>query len=556
MRSSTDKSLFEQIRRAVSRRKRLMLSVFAPVVISGMTATFLITPKYEAAMSILVSRDRVDSRISPSEKNSDAAPTSISDEEFNSELELIKSGEVIAGAVRELDLTNNQTPKNDTWISHLRTKIKTLFDDFTLRTAAKTEAAKNSADGKSAADDFMIEKTVNRIAGNLEVVPVKKSRIIKISYTDTDPLRAKNTLAEIYRKYVEMHVQLSEKRQAGQIFNEQSDAFNRKLKSATDVLKNFDVQNEVSGAQIGVQRELLLKQFYETRTQLGATQTEIVETEHRITDLQAKVNAQPEQLQTGSVSKYVSAIDRMKEELAQLEQQKTQLLQKYQPNSRPVRESEGRIGQLKKSIAEETAHPPQEKSFALNDLRRKLVADLYNAQTSLVALKEREKKLSPLVAELRGQTASLNSRSLERESLERARSVNEEAYLLYQKKARESEISQVLNKQQVVNFAVVDAPRTDGEPKNPKPLMNLIVLMLVGLTAGLTSAICLEKLSSADDDDNNPAVFAREIEERWNLPILATISVDESEKNAPNFLLPRRSLLLSNGREERKNRRR
>ena len=555
MRVSTDKSLFEQIRRAISRRKLLIASVFALVVFSGMTATFLITPKYEAAMSILVSRDRVDPRISPSEKTLENAPTSISDEEFNSELELIQSGEVIAGAVRELDLINNQTPKNDTWVSELRTKIKAMFGNFTPRVSAKTEDAKNSASEKSAADDFAIEKTVNRIAGNLEVVPVKKSRIIKINYTDTDPLRAKNTLEEIYRQYVELHVQLSEKRQAGDLFNEQTDAFNRKLKSSTDVLKNFDVQNEVSGAQIGVQRELLLRQFYETQTQLGATQTEMVETEHRISDLQAKVNAQPEQLQTGSVTKYVLAIDRMKEELAQLEQQKTQLLQKYQPNSRPVRESEGRIVQLKKSIAEETANPPQEKSFALNDLRRKLIADLYAAQTSLVALKEREKKLSPLVTKLRGQTASLNSRSIERESLERARNVNEEAYLLYQKKARESEISQVLNKEQVVNFAVVDAPSTDGEATNPKPLMNLIVLILVGLTAGLTSAICLEKLSSADDDDEL-TVSAHEIEGRWNLPILATISVDEPEKRTRIIALPDRLLLLPAGREERKNNRR
>ena len=144
MRSSTDKSLFEQIRRAAARRKLLIAAVFAPVVISGMTATFLITPKYEAAMSILVSRDRVDSRISPSEKNPDTASSSISDEEFNSELELIKSGEVITGVVRELDLTNNQAPKNDDWISRWRTKIKTLFDGFTLRTAAETEAGQQN----------------------------------------------------------------------------------------------------------------------------------------------------------------------------------------------------------------------------------------------------------------------------------------------------------------------------------------------------------------------------------------------------------------------------
>jgi len=553
MRFSTDKSLFDQILSAVSNRKLLILSVFLLVVISGMTATLLITPKYEAAMSILVTRDRVDPQISPSERPSDVSQKAISDEEFNSELELIKSSEVIMGAVKELNLTINQAPKSDTWFSSFRIKIKALLYDFTPRVSAKTEETEYSTNGKSPAEDFTLEKTVNRISNNLDVVPIKKSRVIKVNYKDTDPIRAKNTLEEIYRKYVELHVQLSEKRQAGEIFNEQTDAFNRKLKSSTNTLKNFDVQNEVSGAEIGIQRELLLKQLFETQSQLGSTQREIVETEHRITDLQAKVNAQPERIQTGSVSKYVSALDGMKAELIQLEQQRTQLLQKYQPNSRPVRENEGRIGQLKKSIAEETANPPQEKSFALNDLRRSLVTDLFNAQTSLVALKEREKKLSPLVAKLRSQSASLNSRSIERESLERAKNVNEEAYLLYQKKARENEISQVLNRQQAVNFAIVDPPRTDGEPKNPKPLLNLLILIFIGSTAGFASAIVLDKLTSANKEDYDFVSSVREIEQRWDLPVLASISVAELSENAKVISTPKRSLRLSASEERRKN---
>lgn len=552
MRFSTDKSLFDQLANAVSNRKLLILSVFSLVVFSGMTATLLITPKYEAEMSILVSRERVDPQISPSERPSDVSQKSISDEEFNSELELIKSSEVITGAIRELDLTNNQAPKNDTWLSKFRTKIKAALYDFTPRVSAKTEESNELTNRKSSGENFTLEKTVNRIVENLDVVPIKKSRIIKVNYTDTDPIRAKNTLEEIYRKYVELHVQLSEKRQAGQIFNKQSNTFDRKLKSSTNTLKNFDVQNEVSGAEIGIQRELLLKQLFETQAQLGSTQTEIVETEQRINDLQAKVNAQPENIQTGSVSKYVSALDGMKAELIQLEQQRTQLLQKYQPNSRPVRENEGRIGQLKKSIAEETANPPQEKSFALNDLRRRLVTDLFSAQTSLVALKEREKKLSPLVTKLRGQSASLNSKSIERESLERAKNVNEEAYLLYQKKARENEISQVLNKEQGVNFAIIDPPRTDGEPTNPKPLLNFLILVFLGSTAGLASAIVLEKLANANED-HDLIGSAVEIEQRWDLPVLASISVVEPPKNGKIITTPKRPLLLPAYEERRKN---
>lgn len=516
--------MFEQILDAVSNRKLLIVSVFLLVVSSGMAATFLITPKYEAKMSILVSRDRVLPQISLSEKISDADQKEISDEEFNSELELIKSSEVITGVVKDLNLINNQAPKNDSWASELRIKIKAALYDSPRRASAQSGESGNSINENSEKNQFTIEKAVNRVSGNLDVVPIKKSRVIKISYTDTDPIRAKNTLDKLYQKYVDLHVRLNEKLQAGEIFNEQSDEFNRKLKSSTNRLKNFDVQNEISGTEIGVQRELLLKQLYEARTQLNTTQAEIVETQKRIADLQEKVNDQPEEIQTGSVSKYVSAIDRMKEELVQLEQQKIQLLQKYKPNSRPVRENEGRIQQLKKSLAEETANPPQEKSFALNDLRRKLVNELFTSQTNLAALKEREKKLSPLVASLRQQSTILNSKSIERSSIDREKTVNEEAYLLYQKKARENEISQVLSKEQAVNFSLVDPPRTDGEPKNPKPLLNLLVLMFVGATAGFAGALVLNKLAAANYE-NHLIVSSHEIEQRWSLPVIASIPV-------------------------------
>lgn len=518
MRFSSNKNLIKQIFQTIWSRKWLISSVILLVVISGMLATLMITPKFEATMSILVSRDRIDPQINPSDKNSETTQTAISDEEFNSELELIKSSEVIAGVVKDLDLLNNQKPKPDTRFSVLRGKIKSVIYKFTGR-----DSEESGAD----ADVFTIEKMVNSVAGNLDVTSNKKSRVIKIGYTDTDPLRAKKVLEKLYEKFVGLHVQMNNKPQAGQVFSEQTDKYNQQLSQSTNALKSFDSKNGITGAEIGVQRELLLKQLYDAQAQVNATRTEIGETEKRITDLKGKIALQPVQIQTGSVSKYVGALDRMKEELAQLQQQRTQLLQKFQPNSRFVRDNQERLDQLKKSITEETNSPPQERSYALNDLRRRLESDLSNAQTSFAALRERETNINSQAEKLRAQVEFLNSKSIERTNLERNRNVNEEAYLLYQKKTRENEISQVLNKEQVMNFGVVDAPRTDGEQKNPKPLLNFLVLMVVGTTAGFAGAIILEKLSAPDDD----FIFsASELARRIDLPLLASIPIIEIPK--------------------------
>ena len=318
----SDKNTNNRLSEAIADRKLLIFSVFSLVVITGMFTTFLITPKYEATMSILVSRDKIDPQISSSDKNGEITQTAISDEEFNSELELIKSIEVITGVVAELDLVNDHKPKEDTWLDKLRGRIKSSTYDLVTKVSAKSDETIDPAD-----HDFSIEKSVNRIESRLDVVPIKKSRIIKVTYMDTDPIRARKTLEKLYEKYVDLHVRINDKPEAEQVFKEQTDRFNQKLNATTNEIKQFDVQNGVTGTEIGTQRELLLKQLYETQAHASATQTEIAETEQRITALTTKINTMPEQIQTSSVSKYVGALDGMKEEMVKLERQRTDLMQ-------------------------------------------------------------------------------------------------------------------------------------------------------------------------------------------------------------------------------------
>lgn len=502
----------------LARKKLLIFAVFALVVTTGMITTLLITPKYEATMSILISRDRIDPQINPSDKNPEIMLSAISDEEFNSELELVKSAEVITGAVTELGLVTDRRPKADSWLADLRQRIKTSIYDFGRRIAS--DGGEQPAD--STADDFSVEKAVNHVLANLEVVPTKKSRVIKITYSDTDPLRAKRTLEAIYHKFVDLHVRINERPEAEQVFKAQTDRFSDRLNATTNELKQFDSANGVTGAEIGTQRSLLLKQLYDTQAQENSTATEIADLEQRVRTLRSNIDAMPEQIQTGSVSKYVGALDAMKSELVKLEQQRTDLLQKYKPDSRFVRENEERIQKLRQNIAAERANPPEERSFALNELRRKLEGELYAAQTSLDGARKRQKTLTEQASRLSSEVVALNSKSIERDAIERRRSVNEEAYLLYQKKARENEIGEVLNKERVLNFSVVDPPRTDGQPKSPKPLLNLLVLAGVGLVAGVAAALFIDRSVGGH---GRRVRSAGDLEDRYGLPVLVSIPV-------------------------------
>jgi uncharacterized protein involved in exopolysaccharide biosynthesis len=535
MGNNTAIDLQSRLAEIFAHRKLLIAAVFLFVLAAGMITTFLITPKYEATMSILVTRDRIDPGISSTDRNSEIIQSLISDEEFNSELELIRSVDVLRGVVTDLDLINDSKPVEGSWQAQLRSRIKTRIYDLLGRWK---EPEEQFAAG-SPQHNFALEKAVNRVDAALDAVPVKKSRVIKVTYTDTDPIRAKRTLEKIYEHYVALHVRINERPEAEEVFNEQTQRFEQNLNATSNALKRFDQQNGVSGAEIGTQRELVLKQLYETQAQASATQTEIGETEQRISALRDKIADMPEQIQTSSVSRYVGALDEMKAQLVKLEQQHTDLMQRYKPTSRFVRENQEKIDELKRSIARETANPPQEKSFALNDLRRKLEGDLNDAQARLAGLKKRQTTLQMQAAKLGADVTALNTKSIERDDLARERAINEEAYLLYQKKARENEVSQVLNREQVLNFTLVDPPRTDGEQKTPKPLLNLAVLIVVGAFAGLGSAMIA---SLAHPSNRLPAATefllqTRDYEKYFGLPVLASIPQIEERARSENLRL-------------------
>lgn len=536
MRNSQNGFIFQALQSAFS-HKLLIFSVFAVVVVAGMIVTFLITPKYEASMAIMISREKVDSQVTPGDGGAGMVLPGISDEEFNSELEFLRSNEVIQGAVREVFKTRYSPAPKTGSIAKFRKTVKAKLNSLT----GKKEEHIDPMTLSEAEFAKALEGEADRIASNLEVTPAKKSRVIKVVYRDIDPVRAKLILDKIYEKYAELHVQLAEKPQVAEVFNKQTEDYNQKLNSATEAIKNFDSKNGISGSEIGVQRELLLKQYYDTQSQLAQTRTEITELNQKITEYQKQIDEQPEQIQTGSVTKYVGALDQMKSEMVKLTQERTQLLQKYQPTSKFVKDMNERIFALQKQIDAEQKAPPTEKSYAVNDLRRRLMSDLYNAKSQIPALKQRESNLATTMEKYRGDIESMNVKSIERQRLERNAQMNEEAYVLYQKKARESEIGATLQKNQLLNFTLIDPPFAGSIQVTPKPMLNFAALAAVGLFAGIFLAIFVDRAS--EEMATDLIMNHHQLESRLEIPVLAVVPTMKMLADGPVDAAPKRRLL-------------
>jgi polysaccharide biosynthesis protein PslE len=459
---------FTDIGRVLLARQLLVFAIFSVVVGVGTLVTLQMPPRYQSTMKILITRDRLDPQVSSSGKSNEMLRGDLTEEDFNSELEILQSRAVLEATARQLGLDKvaGETPAPSRFGEWYRAWHK-----------------------QAPASGF--EQAVTQMSESLEAVPIKKSRILQVTYQDKSPERAAQVLQTLFQKYAEHHLRMNQNEKAAEVFRNQSDEFNRKLKAATDALKRFDLAHGFAGSP--AQRELLLQQFYMLQQQLNATRTEKLETQQRLTTLKSQLASTPERIESEVRTKYTGARDRIKDEILGLEMQSAQLRQKYQPTNRLVKETEERLAQARKLLEREEQTPPQEKATMPNEIHRHLTTDLMTAQSNLAALNEREQRLTALTKQYHAQIAIFDVKSLERTELERTRTIQEEAYLLYSKKAQEAEISNVMNQAKIANISLAQPATINHKSISPKPLLNIAVLAVIGLLAGIALVLTLER---------------------------------------------------------------
>ncbi len=415
------------------RRKTLALLLFIAILGLGVGVLTRLTPLYESSLKLLVTRTAND--------QSKAGQMLANTEELQSEIEILTSREVMVATLQELALS---------------------------------------------------EPDASESAARLSVAVSDSARFIQVSYRDPSPTQAAKFLETLFQKYSEHRQQLPAPVNVETALRERSQTFNQKLDEATKALKQLD--NKHNLLSLTEQQNLLLHQLYEAQSQAETARTEKEALQQQISTLRSQLATQPEQVETGSVTKYGQALDKMKEELIAMEMQRTQLLQKYQPHHRLLRDHEQRIAQAKELITREEQNPPRERSFALNETRRRITNDLFQAETNLAALTQREQRLGQLGQEYKTRLDELNLQGAKKDDLERERAHNEEAYLLYQKKAQEAEINAVVNHTKGVQVSLAEAAQVNPQPISPNWPRNLSGLLLLGLLTSMGSVIAVESL--------------------------------------------------------------
>jgi type II secretory pathway predicted ATPase ExeA/uncharacterized protein involved in exopolysaccharide biosynthesis len=350
-------------------------------------------------MKILVKRERVDQVMSGDPNVRPLVRTDVTDDDLNSEVELLKSRDLLAKVAVAAGLHDGEHA---------------------------------SPHGKAA-----LAGIVETLQENLKISPIRRTAFIKVAYRASEAATAARVLTELARLYPEKHLALHSPPGAYEFFTAQAEQFRQELSDAEARLKQFGRQEDVVSAD--VEKQNTLQRLGEFEAALQQAHGAIADATRRIAHLETEVTATPAR-QTTQVrtSENRELVRELRSRILGLEVKHAEMLRKFAPTYPPAIEVEQELSQARSALEQAEQNPLTEETTDQNPTHQWLDGELARVKSERAAALARARALGTSVALYRATARELDEKATMQQDLTRAMKSAEENYLLYRRKQEEA----------------------------------------------------------------------------------------------------------------------
>ncbi len=473
------------------RHRTALLVCFGTLFLATILYSFVLPPKYQSETKILVRKERLDPMVSSEQATlQPVIRDEVTEEELNSEVEIIDSDDVLKKVVTSIGEQNLKTPG-------VPNPLSVLVGLFVHDTPEER-----------------IAKAVKKLNSDLDIEPVKKSNVITITYAKRNQKLVTQVLRALDLAYIDAHMQVHRPSGQYEFFEQKTADYQNQLATAEQQLLKF---SQAPGAvKPDLARDITLQKLSDFNASLHETRAAIANAEDRIRTLEKEQATTPGRMVTTSRRlDNEQLMEQLKNTLLTLELRRTDLLTKFQPDYRPVKEVEEEIAKTKAAIQVEETAPLRDESTDVEPTHEWIETELAKAKADLKGLQAQAAVIEQNVREYQATTHNLEDKEITAEDLNREIKSAEQNYLLYLNKREEARIDDALDKTHIVNVAIAEPPTVPELPKYPPFLLALIGTLISAIvSAGLVFA-----LEYVDSSFRTP----REVEAVLNLPVLASV---------------------------------
>ncbi len=440
-----------------------------------------------------------------------------------SETEIFKNSQLVERVIEEIGLDQfypdsgvNGSEARDSWLARRWRALRGLFGGAEPATGA---AGDLGPDPLAEQERKRLDQAVVRFTASLDVLPVKDSSVIHLTFSDENPGIAADALNRLILVYLEQRRSVFELSRS-QVFIQQRDNFAQRLNRAEQDLEAFKLKYDISA--FADQKSLLLRQQAEVQNDKMDTATRLREVEGRLNTIRNQLVTVPREIPLFAESGQQDARDTARATLVTLEARRNELLTKFSETSKFITDLDDQIVKLRAIV---TATPPKQslsRRSGRNPLYDELNTDLVRRESEAAALGARQKSLDAQLTRLTQRLAEFDRLERDFNALMLQRTLLEKNLQTYAQKAEEALIQEELDRQKTANVRVIEQAQTPRQGRS----LRMIVLALA-LVGGLVIALALAFLK---DFFREVLISPEDAERALRLPVLVAAPL----KNIPS----------------------
>jgi succinoglycan biosynthesis transport protein ExoP len=471
--------------RVIQKRYPTVLVALLVVFMIGLFATFRGKPVYEARALIEIQKENPD------------VPTlqelfqieGVSDAYIETQNRILKSENLARRVITQLGLEKlpEFTRRSGTWqIAREKPVPEPVRAEFGMGLAA---------------DKIVPEEVLKNFEERLTVEPVKRSRLIEVTFESNDPNVAAQVVNTLTSAYIDANLEArwQAAQKASDWLSQQLLGMKAKLEKSEDELQKYGRGNGLLFLETekGTSENIVVQRLRELQQELTKAQADRYAKESLYRLLEERNYAELPGVFDNKLIQELTA------RLADLQREQSRLSANFNPNYPRVKE-------LQSQIDESKAMLETERTRAAGG-----IANDYKAAVS------HEEMLQKAFTEQERQANDIAGKSVQYNILKREADTNKQLYVGLLEKLKETGVSSSLK---ATNIRVVDPAYPPKKFARPRILLDLSITLIVGMCLGIAAAFLQEHL-------DNTLKSSEDIERFLQIPSLGAVPAMELSAN-------------------------
>ncbi len=474
----------------IAKRKWIVLTFLASVMVTTAIFTFMMIPVYKSTVVIKI--DKQGPNVIPYQ----GLTPELDAEHTETQREILKSRSLAERVIRKLNLDKRKgflpvESGPSAMISAVTAPIKGVIRGA-MSLVSSDERKKRSEAGvlkSNPYDEAIPVYLSNALIQRLDVVPIKNSVLMKISFSSNAPdisMDIANAVADEYISY-DLDSRVDAGREAKEFLEKQIESARKKVEDSEERLNEYASRNEIIFVD-NDKKSVIGTKLAEISSALSAESTERIQKEALYRQIKESGANNPVILNN-------VLIQQLQNQYATLEAEYSNLSRTFQPDYPKMKNLKSQLDAINDSIEREKANLIKSVE---SDYRASLKKEAY-LKSALEAQKTK--------------VLTFQERAVKYQTLQREVEVNKELHNSLLKKLNEVGVA-ALSKS--TNIQVVDRALYPKHPDKPDRLMNFLMSLFFGLMGGVGLAFLVEYFDNTVKDTG-------EIENRMRIPSLGMI---------------------------------